>query len=131
MSFTTVMDLGLSDSNFFLQSVICRDAQSTFSTDFYNLFHSTDKQINYGRIYGYFLTRFANYPPLTRPHCTFDARGISCAPSGFFFPATPLSPVRFRNLRIFRNSNWATLHLFKKSPTRHKLVSHFSHFLNH
>ena len=56
----------------------------------------------YGRIYGFFLTRFGNYvraewtffgyyPPSPRPHCTFETRGISRAPSELFFCYYPLS----------------------------------------
>ena len=43
--------------------------KNPFSTDFYRLFQSTDKTMIYGRICGFFLTRFGHYPP---PHCTFE-----------------------------------------------------------
>ena len=37
--------------------------KNLFSTDFYRLFQSMDKEIIYGRIYGFLLTRFGHYPP--------------------------------------------------------------------
>ena len=53
------------------QNYISRDAQSTeklFSTQFYHLFQSTDKNMIYGRIYGFVLLRSAT----------------TCAPSELF-----------------------------------------------
>ena len=57
----------------------------------------------YGRIYGFFLTRFGNYVraewtffgyyPPPPPYCTFETRGISRAPSELFSATTP-SPGR-------------------------------------
>ena len=52
--------------------------------------------------------------PSPRPHCTFETRGILRAPSDIFSATIPRSrsppgPVGFRNLRIFQNSDWATM----------------------
>ena len=115
-----------------------KDVQSTgknpFSTDFYHLF----KKIIYGWIYGFFLTRLGYYPftppptplhfqdsrffalavwtlfrllkpPPPRPHCTFVTRGVPRVPRLTFFGFYPPGPIGFRNLRIFQNSDWATL----------------------
>ena len=38
--------------------------KNPFSTDFYRLFQSTDKQMIYGRIYGFFLTRGTEKKPI-------------------------------------------------------------------
>ena len=57
------------------QDFTYRDAQSTenlFCTDFYRLFQSTDQQIIYGRIYGFFLLGSATTPP----PLDFGDRGI-------------------------------------------------------
>ena len=37
--------------------------KNPFSRDFYRLFQSTGEKKIYGRIYGFFLTRFIYYPP--------------------------------------------------------------------
>ena len=47
--------------------------KNPFSTDFYRLFQSTDKKMIYGRIYGFFLTRFGYYP---KPPLHFRDGGI-------------------------------------------------------
>ena len=74
-----------------LSKMYIGDAQSTenpFSTDFDHLFQSTDKFFIYGRIYGFFLTRFGLPPP--RPHRTFETCGILCARKWTFSATTPL-----------------------------------------
>ena len=45
--------------------------KNRLSMDFYGLFQSTDKQMIYGRIYGFFLTRFGYYPLSPRPPLHF------------------------------------------------------------
>ena len=76
------------------------------STDFLRSRYSAEKTPIFGRIYGFFRTEPGYYPPPPESRvAVFRVRRVNLSGcTEWTFSATT------RNLRIFRNSDWATLH---------------------
>ena len=89
--------------------------KNPFCTDFQHLFQSTDKKLFYERIYGFFSCSVRLLPPdffrLLPDPIALSRLAVFRAPRVNFFRLglLPPPPIGFRNLRIFRNFDWATL----------------------